>query len=124
MAICQCLKVDGKPCTREAGTKSGQNPSYCWQHQSCKSSTQVTKKIQTPQKIQVPQKTQKVEPAPIKTLPHFNDNYVKGLPDVVIKTLIQMAQGCPRNKFISPKTGKCVAITSPTGKIIVQELMS
>ena len=37
MTKCQCLKADGKQCTRDGSTKSGHNPFYCWQHQSCKS---------------------------------------------------------------------------------------
>ena len=36
MAICQCLKSDRKPCTRETSQKSNHDPRFCWQHQNCK----------------------------------------------------------------------------------------
>lgn len=36
MAICQCLKSDGKPCTREISRKSNHDARFCWQHQNCK----------------------------------------------------------------------------------------
>lgn len=134
MAICQCLKADGKPCSREGSSKAGHNSIFCWQHQACKTpagqlnqAKQVNQTAQKTQKVQKKQKTQKAqkpEPAKIiKILPHFNDKYVVNLPASVLKQLIQMATGCPRNKFISPKTGQCVAISSPTGQIIVKELM-
>jgi hypothetical protein len=32
---CQCLKNNGKQCTRKASQKTGQNSSFCWQHQKC-----------------------------------------------------------------------------------------
>jgi hypothetical protein len=127
MAICQCLKADGKPCSREGSTKTGHNSIFCWQHQVCKTPAGQVNKAkqisQTTQKVQKVQKIQKAEPVAKKQLPHFNDKYVEGLSPNVVKQLIQMATGCPRNKFISPKTGKCVAISSPTGQIIVKELM-
>jgi hypothetical protein len=36
MVQCQCLKGDGKQCTRDASVKPGDNPHFCWQHQKCK----------------------------------------------------------------------------------------
>lgn len=36
MTLCNCLKTDGKQCTRDASTKKGDNPLFCWQHQKCK----------------------------------------------------------------------------------------
>lgn len=35
MVRCQCIKLDGRECSREASGK-GSNPQYCWQHQQCK----------------------------------------------------------------------------------------
>lgn len=35
MVQCQCIKTDGKKCTREVSTKVGDNHMYCWQHQKC-----------------------------------------------------------------------------------------
>lgn len=35
MPTCQCIKPDGKQCTREASTKPDQNHIFCWQHQNC-----------------------------------------------------------------------------------------
>ena len=33
--VCQCLKTDGKKCTRSVSKKVGDNINYCWQHQNC-----------------------------------------------------------------------------------------
>ena len=35
MTNCQCMKKDGKKCTRDASTKPNTNHIYCWQHQNC-----------------------------------------------------------------------------------------
>src|SRR5438128_2094085 len=45
MTRCQCLKNDGRKCTRMASTKTGDDPLYCWQHQKCQiKSTQIVEK--------------------------------------------------------------------------------
>jgi len=60
MTRCQCIKVDGKQCTRDAKT----NSVYCWQHQKCKNifnqSTQgINIKEQEIEKLKIKQKTEK-----------------------------------------------------------------
>lgn len=35
MNECQCISKNNKKCTREASTKKGDNPKFCWQHQQC-----------------------------------------------------------------------------------------
>ena len=65
MTICQCIKTDGKQCSREAKTES----QYCWQHQKC---SQVTKKLP-----EIPKSTEKItstidkNPKPTKLINDF-----------------------------------------------------
>src|SRR5438105_2525862 len=42
MTQCHCLKTDGTPCTREASTKSTDDPKFCWQHQNCQKESPIT----------------------------------------------------------------------------------
>lgn len=59
---CQCLKTDGKPCTRDGSKKSGDNPLFCWQHQNCKSKiTTPTQRVQPPARRVQPQ-ARRVQP--------------------------------------------------------------
>ncbi len=46
---CQCIKIDGNQCLRDATIKPNQNFFYCWQHQDCKKISRVKekKKIKT-----------------------------------------------------------------------------
>jgi len=32
---CNCLTTSGQQCVRDASTKQGDNPQFCWQHQKC-----------------------------------------------------------------------------------------
>lgn len=38
---CQCLKIDGLPCTRLASKNPIYDNRYCWQHQNCKNSVMI-----------------------------------------------------------------------------------
>jgi hypothetical protein len=57
MVQCQCIKTDGKKCTREVSTKAGDNHMYCWQHQKCPTgltgSTGPTGKLPKPVEIEL-----------------------------------------------------------------------
>ncbi len=41
---CQCLKVDGSQCSRQSNP-SNQNPLFCWQHQQCLKTNQLSQII-------------------------------------------------------------------------------
>src|SRR5438128_1221392 len=46
MVRCQCYKHDGRKCSRNASTKVGDNPLFCWQHQKCQTvAKQIPKSI-------------------------------------------------------------------------------
>lgn len=49
MVQCQCIKSDGKQCTRDASTKKADNPLFCWQHQKC---TKLATGVNKSQKIE------------------------------------------------------------------------
>src|SRR5437899_12480604 len=57
MVQCQCLKANGQKCTREASTKAGDNPLFCWQHQKCQKSPLIPKVIKEPIPLKVTKKT-------------------------------------------------------------------
>ena len=59
MSQCQCLKSDGKQCSRNAQ----QDSQYCWQHKNCKNPiVSQTQKAQKSQKSQKSQKDEKINP--------------------------------------------------------------
>ena len=45
MNQCQCVTKNGKQCERTASTEKGQNKRFCWQHQTCKN---TSNKLQSP----------------------------------------------------------------------------
>jgi hypothetical protein len=55
---CQCIKADGKQCTRSVSTKSNHDNKYCWQHQSCSKSVGS--------KVTIPMKKTPSPPPPLK----------------------------------------------------------
>lgn len=67
-----------------------------------------------------------VVPAPVEVkieIPNIEAKYLTDLPKGVLLELKKLAEGCPKNKFKSPKTQKCVSIESVTGKLILTELI-
>src|SRR6185503_15977718 len=61
MPRCQCIKNDGKQCSRDASIKSGQDDRFCWQHQKC-SSPLIFPKIEKQKAQQIEkQKAQQIE---------------------------------------------------------------
>jgi hypothetical protein len=55
-------------------------------------------------------------------IPNIDEEYLQGLSNATLIKLKALAEGCEKNKFKSPKTGKCIAITGPTGKKALAEL--
>lgn len=57
-----------------------------------------------------------------KEIPSISEHFVLGLNDQGIKILKNMANGCKFNSIKNPESGKCVFLTLPTGKKILDEL--
>src|SRR5437016_10755421 len=83
MVQCQCLKSNGKQCTRDASIKLGDNSLFCWQHQKCQKSVEpIPPTIKKPLPLKVTK-----EPIPLKvvTEPVLPKVIKKPIPLKVIK---------------------------------------
>ena len=64
---------------------------------------------------------------PKSSIPEINMNidkkYLELIPPHILPLIAELNKGCEKNKLKSPKSGQCIAITSPTGQKIIQELL-
>lgn len=79
MTKCQCIKANGQKCERDASTKSGENPKFCWQHQNCQKINSTEQKLPEKNKIEIKEKKIPENKAPSPNIITVTANIKKGM---------------------------------------------
>lgn len=116
MTQCQCIKSDGKQCSRDASTKAGMNPLYCWQHQNCTTPTSGLS-LQKPVPRPTPRSGQKALPRaeqraikreePVATTRSIPRSVPKALPRAEQRAIkreapVAITQSMPKSEITPP----------------------